>query len=378
MQRTLGIGLAGPGWIGSVQLRKLAARPDVHIAAVHSPHADRTMELLDELRIDRGRYQPDYAAMLAQDDVDAIWIASPNVHHGAQSIAALQAGKHVFCEKPATTTYAEHVKLQQLALACPQRRTFVDYVLYFNPLERRLREMISAGLLGTLSQVQVNYRHPINISDRKAWKLKKSVMGDAISMGINHALSVMYWIFQANGQYPTSVFATAEESLVRPFEPEPIWNIFVTFSGGGTGFCFGNIDFNNGYDAYHNVSGTEGAFVFDPVQAPPHKVRYWSKQRAGGQWLWPLDPVTCAQADLEEFAWKEGCTTPDSGDVLDHGLDDAIESFIESIHNDEESALSFIRTAAIADIGWAAQISALTGERVDLPLNADHVSSLLS
>ena len=50
---------------------------------------------------------------------------------------------------------------------------------------------------------------------------------------------------------------------VRDFEPPPIWNILVRFDNGATGFCFGNIDSGNGYDAYHNLFGTKGAFIFD-------------------------------------------------------------------------------------------------------------------
>jgi predicted dehydrogenase len=369
MAEQLGIGFAGPGWIGSVQLRKLAARKDVRIAALYSPRAERALALLDELKLSRDLYVPVYDEMVATPEVNALWVASPNAYHGAQSIAALNARKHVFCEKPCATSLAEHRLQQALAVERAELVTFVDYVLYFDPLEQRLRQMVSSGLFGDLTQVQINYRHPVNITGGRAWKLNKDIMGDAIGMGINHALSVMHWIFEANGQHPVSVFAFADKARVRPFEAEPIWSILVRYSGGATGFCFGNIDSGNGYDAYHNLFGTEGAFVFDPGQDQPRKVRYWSRQHAQGQWIWPLDSVACSPENLESYAWSPNTANPDSGDVLNHSLNEAIDHFLACVRNRKQSALSFCNTAAIVDVGWAAQISAKTGAQVLLPLD---------
>jgi antitoxin component of RelBE/YafQ-DinJ toxin-antitoxin module len=48
----------------------------------------------------------------------------------------------------------------------------------------------------------VNYRHPINIAEDKVWKLSREIMGDAIGMGIIHALSVMLNIMAAQGAMP--------------------------------------------------------------------------------------------------------------------------------------------------------------------------------
>jgi predicted dehydrogenase len=107
------------------------------------------------------------------------------------------------------------------------------------------------GLLGHLTQVQVNYRNPINTADGRTWKYRKDAMGDAIGIGIIRALSVMAWIFEADQQCQVAVYATSEAARERPFECDPIWNILVRFSGGGTGFCFGNIEWGNGYDVYH-------------------------------------------------------------------------------------------------------------------------------
>lgn len=368
MDSPLRIGFVGPGWIGRVQLEKLLRRPDVLVSAVHGRDYERTASLLHELNLPEDRNCRSYDELL-QREIDAVWIASPNQHHGPQAIAALKAGKHLFCEKPTAISFRDDLALQKLASENPHLITFVDFVLYFNPMEQKLLSMIRDGLFGDLTQVQVNYRHPINTSGSKAWKLSKAVMGDAISMGISHAISLITWIYAANGKHPVSVFAISDRARVRDFESDPIWNILIRFSGGGTAFCFGNIDFNAGYDLYHNVTGTRGSFAFDSTQPHAQKVRYTSQQIENGQTIWPLAGDT--------HAWPTGTTLPDSGDVLTHGLDDAIECFVTSVKALKPSPLSLQYASIIAEIGWAAQVSAITGQQVALPLDPSQMLAIV-
>jgi len=363
MDDRIRIGFVGPGWIGRVQLEKLLRRTDVLIAGVLGRDFEQTASLLQELGLPATCNCRSYAELLERE-IDAVWLASPNQHHGPQAIAALKADKHLFCEKPTAISYRDDLELQRLASEKPHLISFVDFVLYFNPMEQKLLEMVDAGLFGDLTQVQVNYRHPINTSGGKAWKLTKEAMGDAISMGISHALSLIVWIFAANGQHPTSVFAISDRARVREFEPNPIWNILIQFSGGGTAFCFGNIDFNHGYDLYHNVTGTTGSFVFDSAQPQQQKIRFTSQRIEDGKTIWPL--VSDAHPD---FGWNQKLTLPDSGDVLTHGLDDALECFLASVKTKQESPLSIQKSFTIAEIGWAAQLSASTGKQVSLPLD---------
>jgi predicted dehydrogenase len=191
-------------------------------------------------------------------------------------------------------------------------------------------------------------------------------------MGINHAISVMV-LAMASQAKPASVFATNLDATVRGFEAPPIWNIQVRFDTGTTGFCFGNIDVGNGYDAYHNLYGTEGALVFDSLLERPLKVRYWSKSRTAGKWVHPLDSQRCPP----ELVWPANTTTPDSGNVVEHQTAACVGHFLECIQTGKPSPLSFVNSAAIAEIGWAAQISALRGQPVALPLDWNEARKVL-
>jgi predicted dehydrogenase len=314
-------------------------------------------------------YYDDYESLLTAPGLDAVFICSTNEAHGEQAIAAMEAGKHLFCEKPCATRYHEFRRQIELEIARPGQVTFVDYLMNFDELENRIRRMASDGEFGTITQIQVNYRHPINIADDKVWKLSGDRMGDAIGMGIIHSLSVMLNIMAEQDASPVRVYATNSMVHRRDFDIPGIWNLQIEFSNGATGFCFGNVDQANGYDAYHHIHGTEGGLIFDSLLDRPQKVRFWSEKTTDGKWIYPLDPERCEAEGTTNHLWPPDTSTPDSGDVMRHQTGACVSHFLECIRKGEQSYLSFVNSAPVAEVGWAALISAAKGIPVDLPLD---------
>lgn len=370
MSEKVRVGFVGAGWMGQTLMKRVTEHPHAEVVGLYQPTRETGGRALQELGLSPSLLADSFESLIAREDVDAVFLTGPNHTHGPQSIAALEAGKHVFCEKPATTTFAEHRRQLELARAQPHLQTYVDYILYFDSFEQRLRGMIADGAFGKITQAQVNYRHPINIAGNKVWKLKRELMGDAIGMGINHAVSVLLLAMESQAR-PASVFATSMPAQVRGFEADPIWNLLISFDNGAAGVVLGNIDSANGYDAYHNFSGTQGAIIFDSILDRPQKVRYWSEEVAEGKWIYPLDADRCREAGIEP--WPAQTTTPDSGNVVEHQTGECVDHFIESVRSGRPSPLSMVNSAGVAEIGWAAQVSARTGKPVSLPL--DHAEA---
>jgi predicted dehydrogenase len=366
--KKIGVGFVGSGWMGSVELERLAEREDVEVLGLFEPNAERGRDILAKVGLPADRLVGSYETLLGNPGVAAVFLASPNAFHGAQAIAAMKAGKHVFCEKPCATDFREFREQIELSRANPGLVTFVDYILYFDTMEKRLREMVGSGAFGTVTQVQVNYRHPVNIVGDKTWKLKRALVGDAIGMGVIHSVFAMLNLMAPQAR-PAGVYATSLGAQVRGFEPDPVWNILIRFDNGATGFCFGNIDNGNGYDAYHNLYGTEGGFVFDSGLERDRKVRYWSAQAADGKWIHPLDAPRCKAEGIESLAWPAETTTPDSGDVVNHQTRACVGHFIECVKSGTQSPLSFVNSAIVAETGWAAMMSAGLGREVRMPLD---------
>ena len=144
-ENSVGVGMIGAGWMGSVQLRRLKERDDARVEVLCTRDAARGRALLDELGLTGVRVVTDFEEMLADPAVEAVFLVNVNKFHGPQSIEALEAGKHVFCEKPPSTTFEDHCRQVDLAASRPDLVTYVNYVLYFDRFEERLRRMVADG-----------------------------------------------------------------------------------------------------------------------------------------------------------------------------------------------------------------------------------------
>jgi predicted dehydrogenase len=189
-------------------------------------------------------------------------------------------------------------------------------------------------------------------------------------MGVVHALSAILPAMRPQA-VPAEVYATSCSQGSMGYDIPPAWNIHLRFDNDAAGFCFGNIDRGNGYDAYHNIYGTKGGFVFDSLLERPRQVRYWSDEATGGRWVWPLDRARCRREEVEELAWPDDCSTPASGNVVEHQTAACVDHFIQCVRRGEPSPLSFEGSAPIAEVGWAALMSAELGHPIPLPLDHD-------
>ncbi len=367
---TIRAGFVGAGWMGTALLQRLVERPDVELAMLTEANPQRAAAVVKELGLSPRVLVDNYETIVGSPEIDAVFLCTPNAHHGPQSVAALSAGKHVFCEKPAATRFDNFRRQIELSRTNPELITFVDYILNFDPMEQRFHKMLADGFFGTISQIQINYRHTINVAGDKTWKLRRETVGDAIGMGIIHGISAMVTAMRPQA-LPVEVFATSNASSTMGYDVEPIWNIQVRFNNDAAGLCLGNIDRSNGYDAYHSVYGSEGAFVFDSLVDRDQQVRYWSSRHAEGKWIYPLDHTRCRSEGVEGFAWPADTTTPSSGNVIEHQTGACIEHFVDCIHSGRQSPFSFANSSPIAEIGWASMISAAERRPVPLPLDWD-------
>ena len=96
----LKIGIIGCGLMGSLHARTLRQMPDVQIAALYNRSRDKAEQLSGEV----GGCVYDSYEQLLEQDLDAVWVATPDHLHTEISIAALEAGKHLFLEKVIATS----------------------------------------------------------------------------------------------------------------------------------------------------------------------------------------------------------------------------------------------------------------------------------
>jgi predicted dehydrogenase len=186
----------GPGaFIGAVH--RIAARLDDRyelVAAALSSDPERSRSAARDLHIAPDRAYGSYTEMARveasrPDRIDAVSIVTPNNLHYPMAKAFLDAGIHVICDKPLTTTLEEALDLEQRVL-----RSGLVFGLTHNytgyPLVRQARQMVADGQLGKLRVVQVEYAQdwlatPLENTGQKqaAWRTDPAQSGQAGSLG---------------------------------------------------------------------------------------------------------------------------------------------------------------------------------------------------
>ncbi len=152
--KRIGVGLVGLGLAAAAHLKGYASHPRARLAAVCDRDGDRARRVAREHGI--ASVYTDYERMLARDDIDLVDIATPTFLHAPMCLAALDAGKHVLCEKPFCRSVGEGETV--IAKARTAGRTVAvgeTYVFHTSHVETR--RLIEAGAIGR--PLQIRQRH---------------------------------------------------------------------------------------------------------------------------------------------------------------------------------------------------------------------------
>ena len=109
----------------------------------------------------------DWRGAIAAPEVDLVSVTVPPSEHREMTLAALEAGKHVLCEKPTALDAAEAEELVRAAKEHPDRITLIDHELRFLPQWREARERM--GEIGAIRYVEVRYSSPARGDRSRAW-----------------------------------------------------------------------------------------------------------------------------------------------------------------------------------------------------------------
>jgi len=153
MSKTVRWGFVGAGWMARAMAADLAALPGCQ---VHSVTARSHQSAEDFGRQVEAKVASSLESLLADDEVDLVYITSPNNLHFSQAKLALEAGKRVLCEKPFTLNAAQLADLVDLARA---RGLFLMEAMWvrFLPAVVRLRSLLAEGRIGDLTWLHASF-----------------------------------------------------------------------------------------------------------------------------------------------------------------------------------------------------------------------------
>ncbi len=163
------------------------------VVAICSRDEQSARKVADELGI--ARAYGSYEELLADPDIDAIYNPLPNHMHVDWSIKALQAGKHILCEKPLGLNADDAQRLLDAAKAYPQLKAMEAFMYRFHPRWKIAKNLIDSGRIGNLLSLHSHFSY----NNRESQNIRNNAdMGGGALMDIGcYCISLSRWLFNA-------------------------------------------------------------------------------------------------------------------------------------------------------------------------------------
>lgn len=186
----LRIGIVGAGHMGRIRAQSAQAHPGCRVVQVADTVSESAEALAKEVGCEAGT---DWQHLVARRDIDAVVVATPHKYLAPITIAALQAGKHVFCEKPMARTVAEADEVLTCHRSHPQVLV-VGFTLRHHPAIARARELLLEGAIGEPFYVRGCYGHGGRPGYQQEWRADPELAGggELLDQGI-HLIDLSRW-----------------------------------------------------------------------------------------------------------------------------------------------------------------------------------------
>ncbi len=278
-QSTLGVGIVGFGFIGKVHAYGYLNLPlfyDPAPASIRMLGVCTSKPETAEKARQQGGFEfgtTRFEDLLERDDIHIINICTPNQMHRDQVTAALEAGKHVYCDKPLTVTADDARAIADAARAHPRQIHGMAFHMRFIAATMRARQLVQEGFLGRIYHFRGSYYHAGYTDPERpfSWRLTKAAGGGALSDLGSHVIDMMKYLL---GDY-AAVRASTEtyikerpvakdSSEMAPVEVDDYVCLQARMNDGALGFVDASRFATGTHDGMTlEIYGEKGALRFD-------------------------------------------------------------------------------------------------------------------
>lgn len=254
------LGILGAGGIASTMAKTVAGMKDVEAYAVAARDLERAQVFAQKYEVKKA--YGSYEEMLADDEVELVYIATPHSHHYLHVKMCLEAGKHVLCEKAFTVNAEQAQKLFDLA---KEKKLLITEAIWtrYMPSRKMINDIIESGVIGEVTAVTANLSYTVSHVERiRKPELAGGALLDVGVYPINFASMVL-------GDKVKDVKATAIfqngvdilDSIAMVFEGDRM----ATLQCGAREISdrMGSIFGTRGYMQVQNINNPEKITVFD-------------------------------------------------------------------------------------------------------------------
>lgn len=334
--KPIGIGVIGTGFMGKAHSIAYSAsasvfgtglRPNLEIVCDLSP--ERASQRATDLGF--SRYSADWRDVVNDDAVDLISVCTPNDTHAEIAIAALNAGKHVWCEKPMSTNLNDSAAMASAAKAS-KGKTIVGYNYTKNPAVIHARRLIESGIIGDVAGFFCRYDVDNEADGNRPWSWRMS--RDQSGTGANgdvlcHVISVAHYLTGSTISEVVGDYAIVHKERSDPdnakatktVDNDDMVSALVHFKNGVHGHIGASrVTWGRKCGLRWEVQGTKGTITFDQerlnelqlftrqddpatdgfrtILTGPHHAPYSAFLPNGGHSLGYMDVKICELHDL--------------------------------------------------------------------------------
>ena len=345
------VAVIGTGWCGGIRAETLARNPLVTRLHIAENREERLAEVAHATGA--ATATKDYRDVLRNDEIEAVYIcATPESTHYPMAREALQAGKHVFLEKPIALELWEADELVELARRKGLKFT-IGYSQRFNPKFAYAKKKLQDGTLGEPVSALVSRHITRGLGNKITGRGKLS----PAAMESTHDLDFLLWLLEP--AKPVRVYAQGVRRVMYPkngaFDCQ--W-ITVTLDNGCVVVVGGGWILPPGYPNFSStwieIVGSEGALILDDTHRD-----VWLNTMSGGT-VFPMSTMPGEQVD-HVYAGAMGPETV---------------HFLEAVVFDRPVMVTPESARLVMEVYTAADLSSETNEPVDLPLSNQALSAV--
>jgi len=277
--KEIGIGVIGTGFMGKAHSIAYSASASVFGTGLR-PRLEMVCDLSPERAQIRAadlgfsRYSSDWREVVNDPAVELISVCTPNDTHAEISIAALAAGKHVWCEKPMSTTLTDSAAMRDMAINS-SAKTIIGYNYTKNPAVTHARRLIEEGHIGRVSGFFCRYDVDNEADGSRPWSWRMSrdksgtgANGDVLS----HVISVGHYLTGSTISKVVGDIAIIHQQRADADNPDSqktvdnddMVSFLVTFANGVKGHIGASrVTWGRKCGLRWEIHGTEGTILYD-------------------------------------------------------------------------------------------------------------------
>jgi predicted dehydrogenase len=269
---TLRIGIIGTGFAKRVQLPGLRLVPGVEVTAISSGRRANADAVAREFGIP---HVFDDGIELARSGVaDLVIVSSTPASHARYSIAVLESGRHLLCEKPLALDAAQAWQIVEAAERRPGKVAWVDHELRYEPNRRRIRELVREGAIGEVRHIEIVLKPYIRGDGRPqapnaawTWWFDAAQGGGILGAVGSHLIDLCrFWtgseVVQVDGRAQTFVRERADAAgTVHPATADEFASAVLTLAGGVIVTLTLSVVAQHGPGHFAQISGEGGTLV---------------------------------------------------------------------------------------------------------------------